>query len=412
MTRLTLALLLTLLAIAPVASVAGVGSTATPLATDRSGDAPATTVESTDTVVTIQANNTTRRLDITAADRSNYSTPGMDLASAVAVTGQEIDQGLHFEYLSVRVEQAGSAEQRRAIANAEVARLDRGLAELREREWAVLLAYGNGEISERELLHRLAVIDRSASNIAAAATQLEEDGAGFNADDLRRRATELQTPIRAQVSEALTGQADAAVRVHVRGSEEGVVMQSLSESRFSRDYYREAIRFDNYEEGPNTLSLNAFLDLLNARYPHATTFDADLDETTDGTNVYVNSHDQGEIRLYNDGRTEAIYREYQSLRLSDLPRGGVETVTENGTTVSLQRTPNGGPAKLVATNALSGDAVSAEVYVDGELVGQTDGGGSLWILQPSDEYTVTVETPDGTVVLERSATTTNATVAA
>ena len=48
MTRLTLALLLTLLAIAPVASVAGVGSTATPLATDRSGDAPATTVESTE----------------------------------------------------------------------------------------------------------------------------------------------------------------------------------------------------------------------------------------------------------------------------------------------------------------------------------------------------------------------------
>ena len=189
-------------------------------------------------------------------------------------------------------------------------------------------------------------------------------------------------------------------------------MQSLSESRFSRDYYREAIRFDNYEEGPNTLSLNAFLDLLNARYPYATTFDADLDETTDGTNVYVNSHDQGEIRLYNDGRTEAIYREYQSLRLSDLPRGGIETVTENGTTVSLQLTPNGGPAKLVATNALSGDAVSAQVYVDGEPVGRTDGGGSLWILQPSDEYTVTVETPDGTVVLERSATTTNATVAA
>ena len=51
MTRLTLALLLTLLAIAPVASVAGVGSTATPLATDRSGDAPATTVESTHYVI-------------------------------------------------------------------------------------------------------------------------------------------------------------------------------------------------------------------------------------------------------------------------------------------------------------------------------------------------------------------------
>jgi hypothetical protein len=412
MTRLTLAVLLTLLAIAPVASVAGVGGTVAPLAADDGGDAPTATAERSGTVVTIQANNTTRRLDIAAADSANYSTPGMDLASAVAVTGQEIDQGLRFEYLSVRVEQAGSAAQRRAIAEAEVERLDRALTDLREREWAVLMAYGDGEISERELLHRLAVIHSSASNIGVAATQLEEDGADFNADDIRRRAAELQTPIRAQVSEALTGQADTPVRVHVRGSEEGVVMQALSESRFSRDYYREAIRFDNHEEGPNTYSLNEFLDLLNTRYPYATTFDADLDETTDGTNVYVNSHDQGDIRLYNDGRTEAIYREYQSLRLSDLPRGGVETVTANGTTVSMQLTPNGGPAKLVATNALSGNAVSAEVYVDGELVGRTGGGGSVWILQPSDEFTVTVETPDGTVVLEQPGTTTNTTVAA
>ncbi|MFC4406842.1 DUF7096 domain-containing protein [Haloarchaeobius iranensis] len=412
MTRLTLALLLTLLAIAPVASVAGVGGTATPLAAGQGGDAPAATTERSGTVVTIQANNTTRRLDITAAGRSNYSTPGMDLASTVAVTGQRIDQGLRFEYLSVRVERAGSAARRRAIADAEVERLNQAISELRDREWAVLLAYGNGEISERELLHRLAVIHSSASTIGAAATQLEEDGADFNADDLRRRAGELQTPIRAQVSEALSGQADTPVRVHVRGSEAGLVLQALSESRFSRDYYREAIRFDNYEEGANTYSLNEFLDLLNSRYPYATTFDADLDETTDGTNVYVNSHDQGDIRLYNDGRTEAIYREYQSLRLSDLPRGGVETVTENGTTVSMQLTPNGGPAKLVATNALTGDAVPAEVYVDGELVGQTGGGGSIWILQPSDEYTVTVETPDGTVVLQRPASTTNATVAA
>ncbi|WP_440988541.1 DUF7096 domain-containing protein [Haloarchaeobius baliensis] len=414
MTRLTLALLLTLLAIAPFASVAGVGDAASPLAPDDGGDAPVTTAEQTGTVVTIQANNTTRRLELASADRTNYSTPGMDLASTAAVAGQRLDQGLRFEYLSVRVEQVGSAERRQAIADAEVARLNQAITELRDREWAVLREYGDGEISERELLHRLAVIHSSAENIESAATRLEEDGADFNADDLRRRAAELQTPIREQVGDTVTGSAATSFRVHVRGSEEGLVLQALSESRFSRDYYREAVRFDNHQDGPNTFSLNEFLDLLTTRYPYATTFDADLDETTDGTNVYVNSHDQGDIRLYNDGRTEGVYREYQSLRLSDLPRGGTETVTENGTTVAVQLTPNGGPAKVVTTNALTGNTVSASVLVDGERVGQTGSGGSLWILQPSPGYTVTVQTPDGTISLdvEREGTTTNTTASA
>ncbi|MFD1647060.1 DUF7096 domain-containing protein [Haloarchaeobius litoreus] len=417
MTRLTLVLLITLLAIAPVASVAGVGGGAPPLTPDDAGDdgdAPETTVESTGTVVTIQSNNTTRRLDLTTVDRATYSNPGADLASTVAMTGQELDQGLRFEYLSVRVEQAGSAAQRRAIADAEVDRLNRAISELRDREWAVLQAYGNGEIGERELLHRLAVIHSSASNIATAATRLEEDGADFNADDVRRRAAELQTPIRAQVLDELTGQAEVPFRVHVRGSEQGLVIQALSESRFSRDYYREAIRFDNFEDGPNTFSLNAFLDLLNDRYPYVTTYDADLDETTDGTNVYVNSHDQGDIRLYNDGRTEGVYREYQSLRLSDLPNGDRYTETENGTTVAVQLTPNGGPARVVASDALTDNSVSATVMVDGERVGQTGPGGSLWIVQPSAEYTITVRTPDGIITLpiDRTRTTTNATVSA
>jgi len=414
MTRLTLALLLTLLAIAPVASVAGVGGTAAPLASDDGGGAPVTTAERTDTVVTIQANNTTRRLELASVDRTNYSTPGMDFASTAAVAGQQLDQGLRFQYLSVRVGQVGSAAQRRAIADAEVARLNQAITELRNREWEVLLAYGDGEISERELLHRLAVIHSRAANIEAAATRLEEDGADFNADDLRRRAAELQTPIREQVGDTLTGEAAASFRVHVSGSEDGLVLQALSESRFSRDYYREAVQFDNHQEGPNTFSLNEFLDLLTTRYPYATTFDADLDETTDGTNVYVNSHEQGDIRLYNDGRTEGVYREYQSLRLSDLPRGGTVTATENGTTVAVQLTPNGGPAKIVTTNGLTGNTVSAAVLVDGERVGRTGTGGSLWILQPTSEYTVTVQTPDGTVSLdvERERTTTNTTVSA
>ncbi|WP_256296160.1 DUF7096 domain-containing protein [Haloarchaeobius salinus] len=414
MTRLTLALLLTLLAIAPVASVAGVGGGAPPLPPDDADDAPAATAESPGTVVTIQANNTTRRLDLPTVDRATYSSPGLDLASTAAVTGQELDQGLRFEYLSVRVEHVGSAAQRRAIADAEVERLNRAIDELRDREWEVLLAYGNGEIGERELLHRLAVVHSRAATIQAAATRLEEDGADFNADDLRRRAGELQTPIRAQIRDAFTGQADTSFRVHVRGSTQGVVLQALSESRFSRDHYREAIRFDNYDEGPNTFSLNAFLDMLNDRYPYVTTYDADLDETTDGTNVYVNSHDQGDIRLYNDGRTEGVYREYQSLRLSDLPRSSRLTETENGTTVSVQLTPNGGPARVVATNALTGNTVSAEVVVDGKRVGQTRSGGSLWILQPSAAYTITVRTPDGTVTvpIDPPETTTNASVSA
>lgn len=400
MTRLTLALLLALLATAPLAAVAGVGG-APPLASHESVTSPGSTAaDRTGTDATMQSNNTTRRLGLDTVGRANYTTPGMDFASSVAVAGQQLDEGLRFEYLSVRTEQAGSAAQRRAIAEAEVARLNRSIVELRDREWSVLQAYGNGDISERELLHRLAVIHSEASQLEETINQLEDDGAEIDADRWVLRVEEYQTPLRARVLAALSDTADSSVHVHVSGSSQGVVLQSLSESRFSRDYYREAVRFDNYRTGPGDFSLNQFLDLINQRYPYVTAADDQrppLEGTTEGIGIYEKSHDQGTIRLYNDGSTPAVYREYQSLRLSDLPIGRVHTVSQNGTTVTLHETPNGGPVKVTTTNALTDNPRVAQVYVDGERVGRTGSGGSLWIVQPSDGFVVTVRTAGGVI---------------
>lgn len=395
MTRVTLALLLALLAVAPLASVAGVGGTPALAPADggAAGNASAT-VDRSGATVTIQANNTTRRLGLDSVDRANYSSPGLGLGSTVSVTGQEIDQGLRFEYLSVRTEQVDTAAQRRIIAEVTIARIRDSVGDLREREWAALQAYGNGEITEQELLHRLAVIHSAAEQLEAAAVRLDEEGADIRLDEFRLQAQELQTPLREQILLAATGEADNPVRVHVSGSDQGVVLQSLSESRFSRNYYREAVRFDNYEQGEQTLELGDFVDVIEADYPFIDPTE-EVEGTLLGTAVYETSHEQGTVRLYNDGRTRAVYREYQSLRLSDLPRARSYSATANGTTVSVQTTPNGGPAKVVATNALTGNTISADVYIDGELVGQT--GGGLWVLTPSDTYTVTVRTPEGSV---------------
>lgn len=397
MKRFTVALLLVLLAASPLASVAGVGGSAPPLAADGTD---ASTADRRGTTDSLSANNTTRRLGLDAVERSDYTEPGMDLASTVAVTGQQLDRGLGFEYLSVRTERVGSAEQRRAIADAEVERLNRSINELRDREWGAFRAYGNGEIGERELLHRLAVIHSNAAQLERAIAQLEADGADFPASRWTLRVEEYQTPIRSQVLDAVSGSVDSSVRVHVAGSSQGVVLQSLSESRFSRDYYREAVRFDNFEQGSNGFDLNDFLDLINERYPFVTEDNSErppLEGTSEGIGIYQKNHDQGSIRLYNDGRTEGVYREYQSLRLTELPAGTVHSRTSNGTTVSVRETPNGGPARVVATNALDGDPVTVQLSVDGQPVGRTDGSGTLWILQPSEAYTVSARTPEGII---------------
>ncbi|WP_435347997.1 DUF7096 domain-containing protein [Haloarchaeobius sp. HRN-SO-5] len=392
MSRLTLLVLMALLTASPAASVAGTGVDAPP------SDPSTVEAASTQAVDAAVANNTTRRLRLDSVGRQNYSQPGMDFGSTVAMTGQRLEHGFNFEHLSVQVQQAASPQAQQALVDSEVDQIRRGIDDMRSRERDAILAYGNGEITDEQLARRLAMVHARAVHLDEAISRIE-NGYGVELGTLHRRTNEYRTPIRSQVLDAIEGDREDPVMVHVAGSGQGVVLQSISESQFDSQYYREAVRIDNFDTDPSDgFNSSSFLAFVSEQYPFIETENGGtLRPTGTGNWFYDKTSDWGSIRVYADGSTQSVYREYQTLRMSDLPTSTVHNETGNATTVSLSETANDGPAQLVVTDALTGDPVTASVYVDGELVGRTDGAGSLWILQPAGEYEVSVRTQDGPV---------------
>ena len=392
MSRLTLLVLIVLLTASPMTSVAGAGAAASP--------SDSTSVDATTQVAASpsESDNTTRRLRLDAVERRNYSQPTMDFGSTVALTGDQLERGLHFEYLSVRIERASSPQAREALVDAEVEQIQRHIEGLRDQERAAIAAYGSGEISAEQLLRRMGMVHARAEQLDGAITDIETEF-GLELGTLHRRTDEYRTPIRNQILAAIEGSRETPLLVHVSGSQQGIVLQSLSESRFTNDYYREGIRLDNYDQDPtDQFNSSSFLEFVGDEYPFIETENGGTFRATgDGSWFYDKSHDQGSIRVYADGSTQAVYREYQSIRVNDLPVETVQNQTDDGTTVTVRRTPNGGPTEVVVSNASSGAPQTTRVYVDGELVGRTAGTGSLWILEPADAYEISVTAQNGPV---------------
>lgn len=98
------------------------------------------------------------------------------------------------------------------------------------------------------------------------------------------------------------------------------------------------------------------------------------------------THSHGELETYLDsGSTEILY-ERQQIRPESAPTTTLER-TDGDLTVSLNITRAGGPLGITVLDATSETPVDAEIEVNGDRVGSTNGD-RLWTVAPRGSTTI------------------------
>ncbi|MFC7196787.1 hypothetical protein ACFQL4_22620 [Halosimplex aquaticum] len=217
----------------------------------------------------------------------------------------------------------------------------------------------------------------------------------------------LHGPVRQQMAQAMTGDR-GPVPVYAVTSQTGIVLASTQGSQ----YYREAYIGDNRDKiGPDRFvtestpnGVRAAVSRMTELYPWVSNNAREGPdvETIGNTSIYYVKvgHPHGSLDTYLDGRTESVFREFQTKRLSALPTR-TTTNASDGVALRVNRTHATGPMHLTVTDNETGEPLDATVTINGNEVGSTGDDGRLWTLTPHQAVRIKITTPDGRTVAER-----------
>lgn len=345
--------------------------------------------------------NTTNRLSLENAARSEHARPGYGIGTMLASTDDRLRADhIHYTIVDRQFDDATEEEQRELLWEAYDRIRDRSDA-LESRERQAVRAHANGAISSSQLLQTLHRNQKEAAALSETLVDLEERTSRTStiAQSMRDERGKLQmhqTEIRSQVAAASgegVGNNDPVFTV--KTSENGYVISMLGEN-----YVREAVRFDNR----NASKPNQFDDLTDA-YQYTLSMYPWANETRSSPSFNMHttvqlymldiSHDHGHLETYLDGGSSDIYREVQVLNRDSLPVASQQPVTKGGLDLTINKTVGDGPSELIVSNSETGELRSATISVDGTEVGKTGADGTLWFVPPGGGYELTVETTTG-----------------
>ncbi len=415
---LAVAVLALALVLAPVAAVP-VDQPPTerpgPDALPAPGDALPTTAG---TAPVVAEGNTTGYLDLDTTIRtSRFGTATFDVGGAVAA-----DSGrTRSIYRATRLRTAftgteGNLTAQRAVVTRSADRIDDDITALEQRAQVALNRYNSGAISARSYLRELAAIDAAADSLRGTLDLLstynsvaDEPIPSARIAAQKARLLPLQGPVRDRALAAMRGDGPP-VRIFIQTSDEGVVLATIDRRGFTQRYIREAHvpsardpggvdRFDLAED-----RLEAASDRSRNSYPWTWenrisasigSFQGQPFLYTAGVYSVRIGHPHGADRTYDlitfiDGSTEEVFREIQYKDLSEIPLTRAATNDSDGVSLSVDRTRSGGPMRVTATNASTGEPLAADVLVNGETVGRTGSEGRYWVIAPRPTANVTV----------------------
>ncbi|WP_049927930.1 DUF7096 domain-containing protein [Halopiger goleimassiliensis] len=393
---LALLLVLSLPATALVAADVGVENDAIPSIQDGS--------TSQDTPV--HAENTTNRLPLSGEPGSEYSEYGPDLGITLASVDDELRVD-HDQYVLVDSEfERASDDEREAMLETAHEHLIEAIDDLRERERTAVREHATGVRSDTELTQTLLRNYHEATALLDVMSGLEEradevPGYSLGRDQVRenKRALEIhRSPLQSQL--AATSQ-----RFETPDSFEFLIQTSEESYRLSAidgsTYLSETTRFDNRDpDAPDQFDGSVGQtanDYASELYPWGAE-EGSTDFRAAGKIYDVGfTGDHFELRLYFDGGSGEVYRELQELSIDTLPIQDRHQMIADGLVLETSTTPVNGPVELNVTDAETDDPVEATIIVDGSERGVTDEDGTLWIVPPSDEFELTVETDTGSI---------------
>ncbi|WP_415379279.1 hypothetical protein [Halosimplex sp. TS25] len=430
-----LALLAAALVLAPVTHVAAVSTTPAPAASPAAPSAgsaagptadgmtalvspvegPSATTDGVLASARLQA-NTSNYLGIReeAVERSDHERASLNIGGAVQ---QDVTE-LRGEYASLTFEQrlgnTTGRDARMDVLRSEVDRLERRVQQLELRRNRVIDDYNSGDLDTEAFYRELAEIDASARAIESQFNRINQATGLALPSDLKTKMNNLEGdllslhgPIRQQIAQAMTGESDA-VSVYSVTSPTGIVLSSIEDSLYHREAYigdnRDKVGPDRFVTDSTPLGVRAAVSRMAELYPWASSNarQGPNVETIGNTSIYYvrTSHPHGSLDTYLDGRTESVFREFQTKPLAMLP---VQTTTNSsdGLDLRVNRTHATGPMHLTVTDNETDEPIDATVTVNGDDVGSTGDDGRLWTLTPHQAVRITVTTDDGRTVTER-----------
>jgi hypothetical protein len=396
--------------VALLLSVAPIGGVVVADADASGGNAalPQQTEESDRLMTVVAPGNTSEYLapPPEEIDRIDDRRTGLDVAAAVETDARGLESAYFRTTLERRYEEAESTEERRAVLEDGMDRLEDRVDEIRGTERTAIRRYGAGEIDTRELLWTLTVVTRGAGETDATLEWLETTAVEVGAQRVAERAATDQVrlvptdgPVRTRLVGVLTGSQPG--RVHVETAGEGIVIATVD--RTTDTYLREAYNptadeaGDRYQEKPSP-ALERFGEL----YPWSIdSFNSISVLGPEQARLYRfgATHSHGNLETYLDGGSGDVVYERQWINVAEVPSSNVGR-TDGDLRIIATTTRAGGPLGITVRDTATGDPLEADVRLNGEAVGST-ADGRLWIVAPRGSTTITA-THDGETITLRT----------
>jgi hypothetical protein len=355
-------------------------------------------------------NETLRVLGIPPGNttRDSLETQYVDLGPSLSFVANSTENRIQTATTTERIESAETTDHRGKLLLSELNQIEQQVIELRSRQRRAIAAFGEGSLSARGLLVRLAVIDIEARQLEVRRERIERlaDATSDFSIDPRRFANlerELNTftgPVRQQSVEVLRGTADPA-RFFVQTGTNSVVLSTITNGT----YVREAYRGDLRRRGAGSVTTPEALNITARAYPtiSSLTNRSDVRYAGESSLVRIN-HERVRLSAFIDGGTKTVFKEFQSRPLDGLQTDPTAAQRKDGLRLTAYRTFPGGPVRIELNDTATGRPTDALITVGpasglSTAVGRTGPDGTLWTMAPGEAYQVTAIKGNSVVLL-------------
>lgn len=369
----------------------------------------AAVTESTDSQSTVvEESNTTNFLSPATPSGEQYQQVTLDASSAATVAAQEIHNEHESRTFDRRLHAANESEQA-TIAQEQLDRIKNRFELFEQRQQELFNQYSNGEITSETLIRELIALQGA---IDAHADLLERTEPHASPSDEFRieletlvDAISVEQPVVERMQQALVGTGEPAT-VYLQSADSALVLASVNDGLYTRQATlldeRDLTGTDQFGDDLSPGGYSEAQQRMEELYPWAYNL-PDLQIGGDSLSVYSQiyqlglTHPHGELTTYFDGATRNVFHENQYMPVNLVPTEATLSNSTDAGTLTVDVTRETGPMRVTVEDE-QGSPLETTVEVNEQRVGTTDEDGTLWTVQPTDGFEITVTTADGETI--------------
>jgi len=403
---------------APLVALLLVGAAIAPVA----GLAGQSTADETASLQITPVTGTTNHLSLPAASVRNteFDSGGVDVGTAVAAGSTRYHERHAAAAFERRFRAADSDAERTQLIRDRLSAIEANHGGLEDQQREAINRYAAGEISVTQFLRVRALVDAESRELAATLSRLtalantEPDysistGMTTRIRNLDGALQTLQGPVGQRLGATVTGAAETN-SVYVEIADNGYMIATIDGDQYVRETRlngeRDVTRTDQFVDAAASEPTLGRLDVADSRASELYTWLYDRQRPsftfygTSGIYELSANHPDGRLTAYLDGGTTNVFHEQQNRRLSNVRTNDTATASNGTLRVTVRHSVETTPMLVSASNTDSGDPVGGTVRVNGQPVGETDRSGSVWLIEPRDDYTVSVTADNTTTTVD------------